>query len=388
MFKVKSNMLETWNRLIPRADKKLSDKSVVCHRHFDERYLVKTFDHVINGERVSIDRGKWKLTDDAVPTLFPGCPKYLSKQMPKPRTCPTKRREAAAMQLKQLKQQQQQKRKSSSTSVFDVRGNVSSVLGSQSRPKQRMLSTVPRPEVVATEIVTVEMSPATVDMEFLWECEPPPPERTMVPPVVTSTTKSSPLEITLKRKVSRITSRYNKLKQKMKLVKTELMATRKELLDVKGKTITKEMMDELPERQRNVIEHIVLMSRCSQKQQIRFDSSWMLDCLILRTRSASEYEFLRDNAFLPLPSRTTLARHIKAMGTTLGFEELLGRIDEKALDKRVAMTAEYTKTGPPKISLKLRQELAEIVQNGNEDASSNVNVGMDNGNDAEVNMQP
>ncbi|XP_049511172.1 uncharacterized protein LOC125939784 [Dermacentor silvarum] len=60
----------------------LTRDSVVCERHFDESFIERTYRHVINGEVVEIPRDRPRLSDDAVPTLFPDAPKYFTKKAP------------------------------------------------------------------------------------------------------------------------------------------------------------------------------------------------------------------------------------------------------------------------------------------------------------------
>ncbi|XP_075732796.1 uncharacterized protein LOC142775331 [Rhipicephalus microplus] len=74
-----------WARAIPRADKPLQENSAVCAKHFDERFIQREFRHIVNGVEVSIPRDVPLLRDDAVPTLFPNLPKYISKTLPKER---------------------------------------------------------------------------------------------------------------------------------------------------------------------------------------------------------------------------------------------------------------------------------------------------------------
>lgn len=81
-----------WSRAIPRADKTLQDTSAVCAKHFDARYIQKEFRHIVNGVEVVIPRDIPVLRDDAVPTVFPNLPKYISKALPKER----KRRESGS----------------------------------------------------------------------------------------------------------------------------------------------------------------------------------------------------------------------------------------------------------------------------------------------------
>nr|XP_054922932.1 uncharacterized protein LOC129382775 [Dermacentor andersoni] len=74
-----------WARAIPRADKALQENSAVCEKHFDSRFIVRDFKHVINGTEVLIPRCIPALSEDAVPTVFPNLPKYFSRTLPKER---------------------------------------------------------------------------------------------------------------------------------------------------------------------------------------------------------------------------------------------------------------------------------------------------------------
>ncbi|KAH7986465.1 hypothetical protein HPB51_026665 [Rhipicephalus microplus] len=77
--------LQEWARNIKRGDKVLDETCVVCSRHFDDCYIQRTFKHVINGEDVEFDRERPSLTPDAVPTIFPDGPAYLTKPVPRKR---------------------------------------------------------------------------------------------------------------------------------------------------------------------------------------------------------------------------------------------------------------------------------------------------------------
>ncbi|CAN8016951.1 unnamed protein product, partial [Ixodes persulcatus] len=76
---------ETWSRNIKRSDRELHDGSVVCERHFESRFIQRTFQTTINGEVAEVLRERPLLTPDAVPTIFPDAPKYISKPLPKKR---------------------------------------------------------------------------------------------------------------------------------------------------------------------------------------------------------------------------------------------------------------------------------------------------------------
>lgn len=79
-----SERLALWRRRIPR-DGQLMPSHFLCDMHFEPQYMLTKYSYTINGERVEMDRGKWELTVNAVPTIFPNCPKYLSSKITKPR---------------------------------------------------------------------------------------------------------------------------------------------------------------------------------------------------------------------------------------------------------------------------------------------------------------
>ncbi|CAN8007265.1 unnamed protein product, partial [Ixodes pacificus] len=74
---------EEWSRNIKRGDRALHECSVVCERHFEPRFIQRSFQMTINGKVVEIPRDRPLLTKDAIPTIFPDAPKYLSKSLPK-----------------------------------------------------------------------------------------------------------------------------------------------------------------------------------------------------------------------------------------------------------------------------------------------------------------
>uniref|UniRef100_A0A131YKK8 THAP-type domain-containing protein n=1 Tax=Rhipicephalus appendiculatus TaxID=34631 RepID=A0A131YKK8_RHIAP len=82
---IEPERLAAWSRKIRRKDRPLSHACVVCDRHFDERFIERTFRTKINGEIVEIPRDRPLLAKDAIPTIFPEAPKYYTKKLPKKR---------------------------------------------------------------------------------------------------------------------------------------------------------------------------------------------------------------------------------------------------------------------------------------------------------------
>jgi len=83
-FMAPKNRLEEWNRRIPRKGA-LKTSHALCDLHFEDRFIIKSDQFHINGQTVSMPRDNWRLTTDAVPTVFPNLPKYLSSKLPRRR---------------------------------------------------------------------------------------------------------------------------------------------------------------------------------------------------------------------------------------------------------------------------------------------------------------
>ncbi|XP_077559688.1 uncharacterized protein LOC144174729 [Haemaphysalis longicornis] len=77
--------LQQWARNLKRADKDLDDASVMCERHFEPCFIERSFKTVIQGNVVEIPRDVPRLTEDAVPTVFPDASKYVSKPVARKR---------------------------------------------------------------------------------------------------------------------------------------------------------------------------------------------------------------------------------------------------------------------------------------------------------------
>lgn len=79
-------LFSQWGKNIPRADISLQSHSAVCELHFDERNIERYYPEVrVEGDVVRMKRSVPLLAPDAVPTVFPNLPKYLTKKTPQKR---------------------------------------------------------------------------------------------------------------------------------------------------------------------------------------------------------------------------------------------------------------------------------------------------------------
>lgn len=59
---------EVWKRALSGFGKTLEKKCVVCEKHFESRFICRTYKHMINGQLVEIPRNRPSLLPEAVPT--------------------------------------------------------------------------------------------------------------------------------------------------------------------------------------------------------------------------------------------------------------------------------------------------------------------------------
>jgi len=82
-----------WARMIPRKDLTVTNRTVVCEKHFAAHFIIRT-DTAIrpDGTVLSVPRKNPKLALDAYPSYFPNTPSYLSSEPPTKRRAPESRR--------------------------------------------------------------------------------------------------------------------------------------------------------------------------------------------------------------------------------------------------------------------------------------------------------
>lgn len=85
-----------WERNLHRADKPLTEDCAVCELHFEPRYVIRDYVHIVDGAEVRIPRGRPMLDPEAIPTLLPNLPQYLSKRVPPERRRQKNKRDQSA----------------------------------------------------------------------------------------------------------------------------------------------------------------------------------------------------------------------------------------------------------------------------------------------------
>lgn len=87
IFPKDERLREQWFRAIPRPRKDYEDnKHMVCIRHFREVDIERTHQYFYGLRTVTVIQDRVALVKkDAVPSIFPNCPSYLSESNSKPK---------------------------------------------------------------------------------------------------------------------------------------------------------------------------------------------------------------------------------------------------------------------------------------------------------------
>lgn len=108
-FPKEERLQRSWLKNIPRTDWTPGKRAVVCEKHFEKALIQKEEIYKErkrnlqneNGIKRAFPRKRPILHSEAVPTLFPNLPKYLSKPLAMIRQDPEIRRETAVKKQEQ-----------------------------------------------------------------------------------------------------------------------------------------------------------------------------------------------------------------------------------------------------------------------------------------------
>lgn len=70
-----------------------------------------------------------------------------------------------------------------------------------------------------------------------------------------------------------------------------------------------------------LIRQCVAAAKNENPKNRKYDKEWLLLCLLLHIKSTSAYNFIRINEILPVPSKSTICRYLRASNTGCGFDK-------------------------------------------------------------------
>lgn len=85
----------------------------------------------------------------------------------------------------------------------------------------------------------------------------------------------------------------------------------------------------MPPSQQEAIRSCFNNSQFKNKKSRRYTTAWIYDCLLIRTKSSSTYNYLRRVNLLPMPCSSTLNKYIKNISGSYGFQSNLFKLLEQ-----------------------------------------------------------
>ena len=214
-----------------------------------------------------MDRGKWELTKDAEPTIFPNVPKYLNTKLSTPRN-PQKRRSVV--------ENMAVSRKFSGNIISMEFENIAD--DSFTSRQGTSVSASPTP---CSKCKNIRLLNSQIYMQ--------------------------------NRRLRRLTARTQQLKSRLQKLSAENERMRLKMTD----------FQKLPPKIELIVSQAKVNAEAKSKTGHRYAVDWILDSLLIRCKSTRAYNMLRTNGYLPLPSISTLNRSIKAMRPEFGFDKVL-----------------------------------------------------------------
>ena len=252
--------LAEWSRRIPRQGT-LEPKHKICDLHFEDRFIIKSDDFTINGQHVSLPRSVWRLTSDAVPTLFPNLPQYLSSKLPRKRNTTVR---SHAAHLKKVEDVH------NSTDTHTVlQANSDNVADSGCRRTQKSGCRY-------CKTLTEKLYQRNKQVRI----------------------KNRQLCL-LRSRIKKVTEERDKLVEKL------------------------DAIERIPAKSKQILSEVLANIDVQSAQGNRYSSEWLIDCLLIKCKSAACYKFLRQHCYLPLPSLATLSRCIRNLQPNFGFDRNL-----------------------------------------------------------------
>ncbi|XP_074110941.1 uncharacterized protein LOC141535067 [Cotesia typhae] len=118
------------------------------------------------------------------------------------------------------------------------------------------------------------------------------------------------------------TKKIERLKRKNELLIKIINTHKDNCLAIKDEALRAEISI-LPPLQQLAIRACFDASKISNPKQRRYTVQWVYECLLLRIKSASVYDRLRERNILPLPCKDTLHRYIQKLDSAFGFPKAI-----------------------------------------------------------------
>ncbi|XP_077486363.1 uncharacterized protein LOC144097541 [Amblyomma americanum] len=282
-FPADKELSEKWKRAIPReeaGDFNFDSKYArVCDRHFHAAHIIRVEEFAVNGDAVSLQRGRPALRPDALPRIFEGLPGYLTK---------SKQRRRSPVARKQVKRRRE-------PSCYS--------LPTQDAAEACSSATDPAAAGDDIDVVALTTTDSGRDRTSDAACQ-----TDQVVGCVTCVEVQS-----LKRQLRAAKQQLEHCQKKVATLKVE----------VKKLQRLHQSVGNLSERGKLIFHQSVMKANAKSARAVRYKKEWLYDCLLLKIKSTAAYTFLHENDFLPLPNPRILYSYMKNLKADFGFDASL-----------------------------------------------------------------
>ncbi|XP_029823499.2 uncharacterized protein LOC115309382 [Ixodes scapularis] len=128
-----------------------------------------------------------------------------------------------------------------------------------------------------------------------------------------------------RKKTSSSTKKQSRRRHALFKAKKKLLVARKTIEQLQAQndslpsTIIQERLAGLPPKQRAAVTCCFDAASRKSRQGMKYDKSWILECILMRMRSPKLYEHIRKQNILALPSKSCLQTYIRGFKSGFGF---------------------------------------------------------------------
>lgn len=138
-------------------------------------------------------------------------------------------------------------------------------------------------------------------------------------------------------------ARETRLRYKFQIVLTELKSVKNKINALNEDTLFQSIdkIDGMSVTQKLLIKESIKLCKYSKKTARKYNSEWILICLLLHIKSPKNYRFLKDNNIMPLPCVSTIRKYLSKISLKCGLDEEFFKAFSLKMDKK----SEYQRHG-------------------------------------------
>ncbi|XP_051167375.1 uncharacterized protein LOC127285415 [Leptopilina boulardi] len=144
----------------------------------------------------------------------------------------------------------------------------------------------------------------------------------------------------LRNRYKSVNRRNKRLEKKLNMMKKKVEILREKCATIK-EDVLKESISNLPKKQQTAVKACFEASKLKNIRSMRYTTDWIYECILLRIKSKKLYRQLRKDKILILPSPETLAKYLRHIKSTYGFQAYIF----EGLKKKTAFMAPEIRRG-------------------------------------------